>query len=335
MAEGVVTPPSDAREAMPLCCISSSPAVTELDTASEPESLDDMLEVVLECDLAGFGLGDQPATRDVLHTPSLIPSSSQAAPGSFSKRCSRSRSPRRILHNMHATYALAREDPPNHDADFGWEHHSMFEMYYREAEEVKEQELAPKQRWVAVRGPPLMPSGSYVHRCDPVTACRADGLPLSFAIGAGFAALFGGTSKHSAIIMEMAAFLPADLQHRGEELLREAAAAGVRLMGTGHSILVAANRHLLEALGERRAKGLRRFYIGITERPTYRYKEHVEAGYDTMLLWMLASSAESASLEQALINKWRGHPCCKNVGAGGLHASGGKPHFLYIVSQRS
>ena len=71
MAARVVTPPSASRVVTPPCCISSSPAITELDTASEPESLDDMLEAVLEGDLSGFCLGDQPVTRDVFHAPSF------------------------------------------------------------------------------------------------------------------------------------------------------------------------------------------------------------------------------------------------------------------------
>ena len=327
--------PSVSRVVMPLQCTPGSPATTELDTASETESLDDTLEAVLEGDLSGMFLGNPATIRDVIHAPSLIPSSGQAASGSFSKNRSRSRSPSRRSYNAYAASALALEDPSCHDAHFEWDHHSMFEMHYRQEEEVEEPEPKQKQQWVAVRGPPLMPSGSRVNPFDPITACRADGLPRSFATGAGFAALFGGAAMHSRVIMEMAASLPADLQHRGKELLREAASAGVRLMGMSHSIHSAANRHLMEALGETRARGLRWFYIGISERPTCRYKEHVEAGYDTMLLWMLADSSESGALERALINKWRGHPCCKNVGGGGLHASGGKPHFLYIVSQRS
>lgn len=73
------------------------------------------------------------------------------------------------------------------------------------------------------------------------------------------------------------------------------------------------------------------FYIGISERPVERFLEHQASGYGEMHVSLHPDSKSSGDMEKCLINKWQSHVCCMNRGPGGLRASGGKPHFCYIV----
>ena len=75
----------------------------------------------------------------------------------------------------------------------------------------------------------------------------------------------------------------------------------------------------------------REFYIGITERPCERFRDHQSAGYSKMALWMHMSSRSSAATERALIAAHRSSPLMRNIGPGGERASCAQPHFLYIV----
>jgi hypothetical protein len=82
----------------------------------------------------------------------------------------------------------------------------------------------------------------------------------------------------------------------------------------------------------------RLFYIGITEHVPIRWfgdgrgmRGHCEL-YDLLILLAIApNSTITGDAEDVLIKKWRKHRFCRNVGDGRLHASMGRPHYLYLV----
>ena len=76
------------------------------------------------------------------------------------------------------------------------------------------------------------------------------------------------------------------------------------------------------------------FYIGITENLERRQEEHFgprSCWTRIICLAYATSSRVTASLERTLVDRWRGHLRCQNVGDGGGHASAGSPHFLYLL----
>ena len=77
-----------------------------------------------------------------------------------------------------------------------------------------------------------------------------------------------------------------------------------------------------------------RFYIGITENPSRRFEEHlaVQGSWTRMVILCKAhSSNDTAYLERGLINQHRDNIRCINIGRGGECASGGSPHYLYLL----
>ena len=77
-----------------------------------------------------------------------------------------------------------------------------------------------------------------------------------------------------------------------------------------------------------------RFYIGITENPSRRFEEHqaVQGSWTRMVILCKAlSSNDTAYLERGLINQHRDNIRCMNIGRGGECASGGSPHYLYLL----
>jgi hypothetical protein len=78
----------------------------------------------------------------------------------------------------------------------------------------------------------------------------------------------------------------------------------------------------------------RHFYIGITERPAERFRDHQADGFSTMALWIYEDSRWSAAAEKALIREHRGCQLMLNIGQGGERRSAAKPHFLYVVLKK-
>jgi len=78
------------------------------------------------------------------------------------------------------------------------------------------------------------------------------------------------------------------------------------------------------------------FYIGITEDPRRRFAEHCERmEWERMtILVQAASSSTTGSLERALLEDFGQSYMCLNIGRGGERASGGSPHFLYVLLAR-
>jgi len=78
------------------------------------------------------------------------------------------------------------------------------------------------------------------------------------------------------------------------------------------------------------------FYIGITEDPRRRFAEHCERmEWERMtILVQAASSSTTGSLEKALLADFGQSYMCLNIGRGGERASGGSPHFLYVLLAR-
>jgi hypothetical protein len=78
------------------------------------------------------------------------------------------------------------------------------------------------------------------------------------------------------------------------------------------------------------------FYIGITESPHRRFREHCEGRgqvWESMVvLVQAATSATTASMERALLREFGDRTRCHNISAGGEGASSGSPHFLYILT---
>jgi hypothetical protein len=77
-----------------------------------------------------------------------------------------------------------------------------------------------------------------------------------------------------------------------------------------------------------------RFYIGITENPSRRFEEHqaVQGSWTRMVILCKAlSSNDTAYLERGLISQHRDNIRCINIGRGGECASGGSPHYLYLL----
>ena len=82
------------------------------------------------------------------------------------------------------------------------------------------------------------------------------------------------------------------------------------------------------------------FYVGITETPRRRFLEHSElspVGPDPIMVVLVEAetSATTAALEMQLLEKYRYMSRCANLSGGGEGASGGSPHFLYVLEGRS
>ena len=82
------------------------------------------------------------------------------------------------------------------------------------------------------------------------------------------------------------------------------------------------------------------FYVGITEDPRRRFLEHCDlspVGPDPLMVVLVEAetSATTAALEQQLLQRFRYMIRCANVSGGGERASGGSPHYLYVLEGRS
>lgn len=136
------------------------------------------------------------------------------------------------------------------------------------------------------------------------------------------------------LIASMAQSVPEGCQQRAHNLLDAAWRSGIALMGVPMSIHQHAMNRIAEKL-ERVTPRNTEMYIGITESPCQRYTNHQASGYTYMVLYICSDSRQSGSLERSLLSIWRGHHQCVNQGPGGERASGGRPHFLYIVFRHS
>ena len=79
------------------------------------------------------------------------------------------------------------------------------------------------------------------------------------------------------------------------------------------------------------------FYIGISENPQRRWAEHAVSGHWAKMEVLVSapSSRETGELERRLIARFSHHFLCTNAGAGGEHASPGRPHYLYVLVGQS
>ena len=76
------------------------------------------------------------------------------------------------------------------------------------------------------------------------------------------------------------------------------------------------------------------FYIGITENFDRRWDEHVwefPSWYRMDVLVRARSSAVTAPIERELIKTFKSVLLCHNSGLGGERASGGMPHYVYLL----
>jgi hypothetical protein len=135
--------------------------------------------------------------------------------------------------------------------------------------------------------------------------------------------MLGAVVSKRSIVNDMVQNLPLSCQHQAQLVLEKVPnTAGMKPMsGSRPGVYI-----------ETLIKDKKDFYIGITERPLDRFHSHRCNGYCQMALWVFPSSLESASLEKALIERFKGNLHMQNVGSGGERASCGKPHFLYVVS---
>lgn len=116
---------------------------------------------------------------------------------------------------------------------------------------------------------------------------------------------------------------------RGEVLERGALANMMDGITYTNALLIARRRVLAEA------RTGQPFYIGITESPHRRFREHSEGGGQTwermVVLVQAVSSSTTASLERELLREFGDRTLCHNNSAGGEGASAGSPHFLYML----
>ena len=140
--------------------------------------------------------------------------------------------------------------------------------------------------------------------------------------------LRGSAASHDSVTM-LAGSLPTHLQGVAAASLRQLARTpGVRLMPPAVNVVRDAEARVVERL---QSNPVVQFYVGISERPQYRFLEHQRNGFNLLWLYVFASSAASGSAERALIQKCRRFSQCLNVGDGNERASQGQPHYLYIV----
>ena len=113
---------------------------------------------------------------------------------------------------------------------------------------------------------------------------------------------------------------------RDEVLERGALANMMDGVTYANALLIARRRVLAEA------RTGQPFYIGITESPHRRFREHSEGGgqvWERMVVLVQAvSPSTTASLERELLREFGDRTLCHNNSAGGEGASAGSPHFL-------
>ena len=143
-------------------------------------------------------------------------------------------------------------------------------------------------------------------------------LPDTATVAGGFSAMLVAQAFRHAIAPLPAPLL--ELTFDGWETIEELVRQGVR----------ESRRRIRDVVRDGQA-----FYIGITENPVRRWAEHQLPGHhtwDTMEILVKApSSAVTGPIEKDLIEEFRGHFLCHNVGRGGEHASAGMPHFAYLL----
>ena len=128
----------------------------------------------------------------------------------------------------------------------------------------------PERIWVPIRVPPT--THFFIDRTSrSLQACRQAGLPASFASSAAMNIMMGGYAASVSLVHQVASTLPIELQPRGQEILRDAAGAGIKLMLPSESASSLIDRQLLMS-----APAVKNFYIGITERPSARFTEQKE-----------------------------------------------------------
>ena len=78
------------------------------------------------------------------------------------------------------------------------------------------------------------------------------------------------------------------------------------------------------------------FYIGITENPANRWASCHARRYDFMeILAEAPTSRTTSALERQLLLNFGAEFLCENISGGGETASGGSPHFCYVVVRRN
>jgi hypothetical protein len=78
------------------------------------------------------------------------------------------------------------------------------------------------------------------------------------------------------------------------------------------------------------------FKFGITRDPKHRwYDLKLNSSYDQMYVFFTANGRESAALEKAAVESYRGTPRCDNSVDGGGSVSEASPHHFYIATRRA
>ena len=150
-----------------------------------------------------------------------------------------------------------------------------------------------------------------------------------FHHGAMMSYMLRGSVADLDVVGSMARSLPEGVDDVGYNILKQVARMpGIRLMGAPSSAVQQAAQLVRSRL---QMNSDLHFYVGITERPEHRFKDHQGSGYSEMWLHIFPNSQYSGSAEHGLIKELKPLPQCQNVGAGNERASGGRPHFLYIA----
>lgn len=113
-----------------------------------------------------------------------------------------------------------------------------------------------------------------------------------------------------------------------EALLRITEQKGMKLMGCSSGVIQKAQEAIK---GRLMLSSSLQFYIGISERPIFRFDDHKQNGYTEMWVYIFSCGSESACAERSLISRVGNLKECCNKGRGGERASHGEPHYLYIV----
>ena len=98
---------------------------------------------------------------------------------------------------------------------------------------------------------------------------------------------------------------------------------------------------MVRAFARQAKRAAGRYYVGITEHPVRRLGMHAcmpcMPFIDMLIVRVAATSSDTAYWEKLAIRHFReqlGHHALLNVGDGGEHASGGIPHYGYILRCR-
>lgn len=140
--------------------------------------------------------------------------------------------------------------------------------------------------------------------------------------------LRGSVASHD-LVTSLADSLPANLRSLAAAQLRQLSGTpGIRLMPVTEHVALDVEARVRQKL---QSDPVVQFYVGISERPSERFSQHKENGFNQLWLYVFRTSAESGGAERASISRLRQYPQCLNIGSGNERASQGQPHFMYVA----